>query len=45
MTDDMHSDLKNLYDFACREHLQILVEDNRLKKLSREDNGQIRQLI
>ena len=45
MTDDTHRDLKNLYDFACREHLQILVEDNCLKKLSREDNGQIRQLI
>ena len=45
MTGDTHRDLKNLYDLASREHLQILVEDNRLKKLSREDNGQIRQLI
>lgn len=45
MTDDTHRDLKNLYDFASRERLQILVEDNRLKKLNRESNGQIRQLI
>lgn len=45
MTDDTHSGLKNLYDFAFREHLQILVEDTWLKKLSREGNGQIRQLI
>lgn len=45
MTEDIRSDLKNLYDFAFREHPQIPVTDGRLEKLSTVVNNQIRQLL
>lgn len=45
MTEDIRSDLKNLYGFAFREHPQIPVIDGRLEKLSTVVNNQIRQLL
>ena len=45
MTEDIRSDLKNLYGFAFREHPQIPVTDGRLEKLSTVVNNQIRQLL